>query len=148
MLRDPLDIEEDVRAALRGDVRIRNPHLIAVSVDAIDAVVLRGAVENLPERRAAVRDARGVDGVFDVVDRLRIHPPVSGRLADDAIRAAALQELASDPRILERHIHVSVEDGWITLRGYVWHASQRGQAAADVAGLDGVAGVTNRIRVE
>ena len=51
-------IQEDVLAALRRDPRIKHPELIAVSVDEIGTVVLRGAVESLPERLAAAHDAR------------------------------------------------------------------------------------------
>ena len=51
-------IQEDVPAALRRAPRIKHPEPIAVSVDAIGAVVLRGAVESLPERLAAAHDAR------------------------------------------------------------------------------------------
>src|SRR3954451_23517120 len=96
MPRDARQIEDGVRTALRSDRRIRNPDLIAVSADAIGTVVLRGAVENPPERRAAMYHARGVCGVLGVIDHLKLHPPLSGRLGDDAIRAAALEKLSAD----------------------------------------------------
>jgi osmotically-inducible protein OsmY len=77
-------IQGDVRAALRQDPRIKHPELIAVSVDEIGTVVLRGAVESLPERLAAAHDARHVEGVFDViVDDVKVHPPVAHRRPDD-----------------------------------------------------------------
>jgi osmotically-inducible protein OsmY len=147
MPRDHREIEAEVREALRGDVRIRNPHLIAVSADRIGTVELRGAVENLPERRAAVRAARAIDGVLEVIAHLKVHPPLVGSLGDDAIRATALEELWSDPRGLDRQIEVSVYQRWVTLTGFVPHDAQRKQAAEDVARVDGVAGVTNRITV-
>lgn len=50
-------IQEAVRAALNDDARIKHPELISVSVDEIGTVVLRGAVEALPERLAAKHDA-------------------------------------------------------------------------------------------
>jgi osmotically-inducible protein OsmY len=45
-------IQEDVLAALRQDPRIKHPEFVAVSVDEIGTVVLRGAVESLPEQSA------------------------------------------------------------------------------------------------
>ena len=51
-------IQEDVRAALRRGPGIKHPELIAVSVDEIGTVVLRGAVASFPERLAAAHDAR------------------------------------------------------------------------------------------
>jgi osmotically-inducible protein OsmY len=145
--RDPREIEDEVREALRSDRRIGSPHLIAVSADMIGTVELRGAVENLPERRAAVRDARRIDGVFEVIAHLAVHPLVTGSLGDDAIRAAALEELESAPHILARHVEVSVDEGWVTLTGFVRHDAQKARAAEDVARLDGVTSVTNRITV-
>jgi osmotically-inducible protein OsmY len=141
-------IENDVRAAFERDPRIKHPELIAVSVDEIGTVVLRGAVEGLPQRLAAAHDAREIDGVFEViVDDLKVHPPVGERRADDEIRSAALQRLIADSRIRSTHIHAKVSHGWITLMGYVGQQSESDAAVEDIATLTGVAGVTNRIEV-
>ena len=137
-----------MRAALNGDPRIKPPELIAVSVDEIGTVVLRGAVGTLPERVAAARDARKVAGVFNViVDDLRVHPPIFGRRSDDEIRARAIQQLIWDARIRSTHIHVKVAHGHLTLTGYVRDQSESDAAAADVVTLTGVVGITNRIEV-
>ncbi len=80
-------IEENVRAALQRDPHIKHPELIAVSADGIGTVVLRGAVGTFPERLTAVRDARHIKGVFEVIaDDLRVHPPIGSRRTDDEIR--------------------------------------------------------------
>jgi osmotically-inducible protein OsmY len=140
--------EEDVRAALRRDPRIRHPELIAVSVDEIGTVVLRGAVGTLPERRAAAHDARDVEGVFEVVvDDLKVHPSVGRRRTDDEIRAAALQRLIWDARIRSTHVHVKVAHGRLALTGYVREQSERDAAADDAASVAGVVGVTNQIEI-
>jgi osmotically-inducible protein OsmY len=140
--------EEDVRDALLRDTRIKHPELIAVSVDEIGTVVLRGAVGTPMERLAAARDARDVEGVFEViVDDLRVHPPVGHRRTDDELRAAALQRLTWDPRIRSTHIHVKVAHSHATLTGYVRDRMESDAAAQDVAGLSGMTGVTNRIEI-
>ena len=141
-------IADDVRAALQRDSRIKHPELIAVSVDEIGTVVLRGAVATLPERLAAAHDARDVEGVFEViVDDLKVHPPVGPRRPDDEVRAAALQRLTSDPRIRSTHIHVKVSHGHLTLSGYVGGQSERVAAREDVVSSPGVTEVTNRIEI-
>jgi osmotically-inducible protein OsmY len=141
-------IADDVRAALERDSRIKHPELIAVSVDEIGTVVLRGAVATLPERLAAAHDARHVEGVFDViVDDLKVHPPIGSRRADDEIRAAARQRLTADPRIRSTHIHIKVSHGRLTLTGYVRDRSESVAARDDVASLPGVTEVTNRIEI-
>jgi osmotically-inducible protein OsmY len=141
-------IQEAVRAALDDDARIKHPELIAVSVDGIGTVVLRGAVEALPERLAAKHDAQHVEGVLDViVDDLKVHPPLAHRRPDDEILAAAFQRLTSDPRIRSTHIHVKVSHGHLTLTGYVREDSERAAAREDVASLPGVIEVTDRIEL-
>jgi len=141
-------IQEDVRAALRQDPRIKRPELIAISVDEIGTVVLRGAVESLPERLAAAHDVRHVERVFDViVDDVKVHPPVAHRRPDDEIRAPALQRLTADARIRSTHIHVKVSRGHLTLTGYARHNAESAAALEDVASLSGVVGVTNQIEV-
>jgi osmotically-inducible protein OsmY len=141
-------IEQHVRAALRRDRRINRPELIAVSVDEIGTAVLRGAVGTLSERHAAAHDAREVEGVFEVVvDALKVHPPIGFRATDDEIRAAALQRLIGDARIRSTHLHVKVSHGHLTLTGYVTEQPESAAAAEDVASLDGVVGVTNRIEI-
>ena len=142
-------LADEVRAALRRDSRIKHPELIAVSADEIGTVVLRGAVATLPERLAASHDARGVDGVFDViVDDLKLHPPTGSRRGDDEVRATALERLNSDPRIRSTHIHVKVSRGHVTLTGYVRDRSESVAAQDDVASLSGVTEVTNRIEIQ
>jgi osmotically-inducible protein OsmY len=146
MLSSP-EITSNVVSALHRDPRIKRPELIAVSVDEIGTVVLRGAVESPRQRVAAVHDARQVEGVFTVIDHLKVHLPIAGREADDAIRAAALKRLIADDGVRSDHIHVQVCDGWLTLTGHVREDSQRVRAEEDLAGITGVTGVTNRIEL-
>jgi osmotically-inducible protein OsmY len=142
-------IENEVRAALRRDPRIRVPELIAASVDEIGTVVLSGAVESFPQRMAALHDARRVDGVFEVIiDDLKVHPPLGDRRPDDEIRVAALQHLIDDSRIRSNHIHVKVSHGTITLSGYVRKESERRAAVEDVTRLTGVREVRDQIKVK
>jgi len=141
-------IQEDVRTALRHDPRIKHPDLIAVSVDEIGTVALRGAVESIPERLAAAHDARHVEGVLNViVDDLKVHPPPAHRRADDEIRAAALERLTADARIRSTHIHVDVSYGHLILTGYARHEAESAAALEDVASLTGLVEVTNQIKV-
>lgn len=140
--------QEHIRSALRQDPRIKHPELIAVTVDEIGTVVLRGAVESLPERVAAAHDARHVEGVFDVIiDDLKVHPPLAHRRRDDEIHAAALERLAADARIRSTHVHVKVSRGHLTLTGYVRSQAESDAALEDATGLSGVVEVTNHIEV-
>ena len=137
---------DDVRAVLANDPRL--PAADEIAVDAFGATVtLRGTVGSFAQQRAAVADARRVIGVTDVFDELNVRLLNDDRRADAEIRGAALQRLIWDSLIPGDDLDVSVDDGWITLKGDVEHQFQSDLAFDDVAGLYGVTGVTNEIKV-
>jgi len=139
-------LEGDVIASLDLDPRIPDPVEIAVAADG-DTVALRGTVESFRQRRAAVEDARNIEGVFEVDDQLKVSLLGSDRREDDEIRGTALQFLAWDVEVPSDSIDVKVEDGWITLKGDVSYQFESDAAYDDVASMYGVYGITNEIRV-
>jgi hypothetical protein len=141
-----ISIETAVMEALRADRRIPDPAEVAVSVDE-DAVTLRGTVGSFSQRRAAVRDARKVDGVRYVYDDLLVRLMDGAQRSDAELRGTALQAIAWDTEAPAELIDVKVEDGWVTLRGTVSWQFQSDAAYEDVANLFGVIGITNDIRV-
>ena len=139
-------IESAVLEALRSDPRIPHHEEVAVAVDE-DAVSLRGTVGSFSQRRAAVKDARGVAGVRYVYDDLSVRIMDDDRRSDAELRGMALQKIAWDTEAPAELIDVKVEDGWVTLRGTVSWQFQSDAAYDDVANLLGVIGITNDIRV-
>lgn len=138
--------ETAVLEALRSDPRIPHPEEVAVSADE-EAVTLRGTVGNFSQRRAAVKDARGVEGVHYVYDDLSVRIMDAAQRSDAELRGMALQSIAWDTEAPAELIDVKVEDGWVTLRGVVSWQFQSDAAYEDVANLFGVIGITNDIRV-
>jgi osmotically-inducible protein OsmY len=139
-------IETQLLTDLASDPRIPNPD--AIAVDANQGVVtLRGTVGSFAQRRAAVADARKVDGVEDVVDDIDVRLENDDMRADADIRGAALQSLIWDVEIPSGSIDVRVEGGWVFLEGEVSYQFQSDNAFDDVASLTGVTGVTNSIMV-
>jgi osmotically-inducible protein OsmY len=139
-------LEDAVLASLDHDPRIAASSEIAASVD--DGVVtLRGTVENFSQRRAAASDVRNIDGVYEVDDQLKVNLIGSDRREDDEIRGVALQALIWDTEVPSDTVDISVQDGWLTLKGDVGYQFQSDAAYGDVASLYGVYGVTNEIKV-
>jgi osmotically-inducible protein OsmY len=132
--------------ALDLDPRIPSPVEIAVSADG-GAVTLRGTVERFNQRRAAIQDAKKIDGVYEVDDQLKVSLAGTDRREDDEIRGVALQALIWDTEVPSDTVDVKVQDGWITLKGDVSFQFQSDAAYDDVESLYGVYGVTNEIRV-
>jgi osmotically-inducible protein OsmY len=139
-------LETKVITRLKDDPRIVDSAEIAVAGDG-GIVTLRGTVERFSQRRAAEADARDVEGVEEVINRLKVSLLGADGREDDEIRGAALQWLLWDAEVPSDSIDVKVEDGWITLKGAVSFQFQSDAAYNDVARLHSVAGVTNEITV-
>jgi len=139
-------VEDSIRSALDLDPRIPDP--VEIAVVAEDGVVtLRGTVGSFRQRRAAVSDARNVDQDYEVHDELKVHLQDEWQREDAEIRGIALQILGWDVEVPADSVDVKVQDGWITLKGNVSYQFESDAAYDDVAGLYGVYGITNEIRV-
>jgi len=139
-------IEDDIRSALILDPRIPEPAEIAVSSED-GTVTLRGTVGSFNQRRAAVKDTREIDGVYEVHDELQVRLLDEARREDAEIRGISLQILMWDIEVPSESIDVKVEDGWITLTGTVSYQFESDAAFEDLASLYGVFGITNELKV-
>jgi osmotically-inducible protein OsmY len=135
-----------VIASLENDPRIPAAAEIAVAGDG-GIVTLRGTVERFSQRLAAAADARNIEGVYEVINDLKVSLLGSDRRADDEIRGAALQNLVWDAEVPSGYVDVRVKDGSVTLKGDVSYQFQSDAAYNDVSRLYGVSGVTNEIKV-
>ena len=138
--------EDEVISSITLDPRIPDPVEIAVSGDG-GIVTLRGTVESFAQRRAAVKDARAIDGIYEVHDEIKVNLLGDYRRDDDEIRGIALQLLIWDVEVPAESVDVKVTEGWVTLKGRVDYQFQSDAAYDDVASLYGVLGVTNEIMV-
>ena len=138
-------LEERVRAALEREPRIANPRDVAITVSS-GAATLRGTLPSFKQRHAAVEATKRVRGVEYVADELLVKW-FGDQRSDDELRGAALQALISDVSVPDDAIDVKVNAGWVTLKGEVRHQSESDAAFDDVARLQGVGGITNKIRV-
>jgi osmotically-inducible protein OsmY len=137
-------ITDEIRARLERDDRVPHPAEVAVS-QRHGAVILRGSVGTLHQRRAIVRIARAVPGVLAVEDELCVDP--RDRWQDNEVRGAALQALMSNDAVPADRIDVTVSNGWLTLKGEAKHQYENDAAFAAVSALPGVGGIANEIKV-
>jgi osmotically-inducible protein OsmY len=139
-------VEDDIRTALNLDPRIPDPAEIAV-VAADGVITLRGTVGSFRQRRAAASDAREIDEDYEIHNELKVRLLDEWQREDAEIRGIALQILGWDVEVPAESVDVKVQDGWITLKGNVTYQFQSDAAYEDIAGLYGVYGITNEIRV-
>ena len=139
-------LEDEVKASLARDPRIPVRPRSRYRRNA-GSCGLRGTVERFSQRRAAAEDAAKIDGVYEVVNHLKVNVLGVDRREDDEIRGAALQSLIWDADVPDS-VDVSVRDGWVTLKGQVNEQYQSDAAYDDVSRLYGVYGITNEIVVK
>jgi osmotically-inducible protein OsmY len=143
-MSDDSTIVDEVRAALERDARLSHPKEVAVSAQG-GTVTLRGSVGSFQQRHAAVQIAKSVRRVRHVEDELSLD--LRDHWEDDEIRGAALQALASHPDVPDDRVDVSVDAGWLTLKGVVRHQFESNAAFEVASQIPGVGGITNKIEV-
>ena len=89
-----------------------------------------------------------VPGIRTVFNEIVVQVPPGDRLADEAIRRAALTRIGDDERVHGQRIAIHVHDGWLWLDGIVAHQAQRGAAQEIGARVRGIRGMTNLLRLE
>jgi BON domain len=140
-------IEDAIRSAVELDPRIPDPAEIAISAEGDGTVTVRGTVASFGQRRAAVADARRIDGVYEVIDELNVRLLNDSRREDADIRGIALQILMWDVEVPSESVDIKVSEGWVTLKGDVNYQFESDAAYDDVAALYGVVGITNEVTV-
>ena len=145
-MREDEAIRDDVIAELESDPEITDAARIGVSVHN-GVVTLTGSVSSYPQRLAAEKAARRVDGVKAVANDIEVKLPTAGIRSDSDIAEAAVNALRWDVQVPDERIQVTVHEGWVTLEGDVDYWYQKQAAERDVRSLQGVKGVINNIRV-
>lgn len=144
-LKSDLQIQDDVRDELTWDPEVT---ITDIGVTVKDGVVtLRGAVVLSSEKWAAERDALRIVGVRGLTNELTIEPVRGQRYADADIARHLADALLFDSSVLSDRIQISVEDGWVTLRGTTDWYYQRSAAEADAWRVADVKGVDNDITI-
>jgi osmotically-inducible protein OsmY len=125
-------------------------------------VTLGGTVPSESRKRQAASLARGVDGVTEVRDELRVDPTVPN--LPDARGARGTREASSDvndawittriqarfyldPDIKGRHVDVTTQNGVVTLTGAVDNDAMKQQAMAIAKETDDVVRVVDKLTI-
>jgi osmotically-inducible protein OsmY len=140
------EIKRDVEEELDWE-----PHIDAtdIAVAVKDGVVtLSGFARSYRQRRAAEAAAKRVTGVLGVANNLEVRLPIIHRRPDPEIARDAVEALKYWLPHSYEWIKVVVRDGWVTLDGEVEWNYQREDAETAVAGVRGVAGISNLIQLK
>ena len=121
LTRTDREIQEDVLAELRWDSSVPASDIGVAVKDGV--VTLTGTVDTYLKKWRAEEDAHKVSGVIAVANDITVR--VSGEHTDTDIAAAAVHALKWDTSVPAEKIQVTVENGWLTLKGEVEWQYQR-----------------------
>jgi osmotically-inducible protein OsmY len=139
------DLRRDVISELKWDPSLNSNQ---VNVSTRDGVVtLSGVVPHFSEKVVAEKAAQRVSGTRVVADEIEVSLASDATRSDDDIGGAAIWAMEWNYQVPET-VKVSVEKGWITLRGEVEWDYQRNAAKDAVSKLRGVIGVSNDITIK
>ncbi|HMD90798.1 MAG TPA: BON domain-containing protein [Anaerolineaceae bacterium] len=140
-----LDLKTDVLEELEWEPKVNAAEIGVVAKDGV--VTLTGKVDSFPAKWEAERAALRVSGVKAVANDIKVELPGDTKRDDTDIARAAANALEWDVA-LPKDVKVTVEDGWVTLKGEVEWQYQKTAAENAVRRLTGVKGVTNVITVK
>jgi len=138
------EIQADVMAELRWDPSVPGNEIGVVVKDGV--VTLTGTVDTYMKKWRAEEVAHHVNGVLAVANEIQVRS--IGERTDSDIAAAAVHALSWNSTIPQGKVHVTVDKGWVTLKGEVEWQFQRQEAERAVRRLFGVKGVSNLIMVK
>jgi osmotically-inducible protein OsmY len=126
MIRTDQEIQADVLTELRWDQRVQ-ANEIGVAVKE-GVVTLTGKVDTFLKKWRAEEAAHRVNGVVAVANDIEVR--TIGEWTDTDIAAAAVNALKWNASIPAEKIHVTVSNGWVTLKGDVEWQYQRPRGRA------------------
>jgi osmotically-inducible protein OsmY len=139
-------LQKDVMAELSWEPSINAAH-IGVEVEQ-GVVTLSGHVDNLTQKWTAERVVKRVGGVRAVAFDLEVNLADSDKRNDTDIALSAINTLDYASSIPKGMIHVTVEDGVVTMRGEVPWDFERQAAESMLRGLHGVRNVINLVSIK
>ncbi len=142
--RSDQEVQTDVLAELRWDLSASAKDIGVAVKDGV--VTLTGTVDTYFKKWNAEQAAHRVSGVTAVANDISVR--TIGERTDSDIAAAAVHALKWNASIPAEKIHVTVDKGWVTLKGEVEWQYQRQEAERAVRRLWGVKGVSNLVTVE
>ena len=138
-------LQKDVLNELKWDPSLRSEQINVTAKDGI--VTLRGTVPHYFEKSTAEEAAQRVGGVRAVADEMEVDLLADYERSDEEIAKAALSAIAWDYSA-PKNMKVTVEKGWITLKGQTEWEYQRIAAKNCVSSLLGVRGVSNQVTIK
>jgi len=137
------DITYWVKDALRHDPRVDASEITASTEEGI--VTLSGSVDNLSAKKYADLEAKKINGVLGVVNKITVMPSYR---SDTDIRNAIRRRILNSAVIESQGLRVTCVQGKVTLAGHVATWSEAQEAVLLASEVRGVKDVTDEFELE
>jgi osmotically-inducible protein OsmY len=143
---DSIALRQNVMDELEFEPSIDAAHIGVTAEGGV--ITLTGYVGTYAQKMSAETAARRVRGVRGLANHIEVRYPGHTPKADDELAQRALNMLSWNASVPANAVQVSVQNGWITLRGEVQWQYQRLAAEDAVRGLTDIVGVINNITIK
>lgn len=144
-MKTDAELKKDVQAELDWNPAVNATEIGVAVKDGV--VTLTGHIATFAEKHAAERSVRRVQGVRAIALELDVRLAPEHRRSDTDIALAAESALKWNTMVQDK-ARVTVDKGWVTLRGEVdWEYQRRGVEAA-IRPLMGVVGISNEMTLK
>jgi len=142
-MRTDADLKRDVTAELMWDPTVEST---AIGVAVKDGVVtLTGHIDTFAQKHAAARAVRRVADVKAIALELDVKLASDHKRSDTDIAVSAEHALKWNTLVPSDKIRLTVDHGWVTLRGEVDWDFQRRTVEKAIRPLMGVVGISNEV---
>nr|WP_297355807.1 BON domain-containing protein [uncultured Caldimonas sp.] len=145
-MKTDAELKTDVQAELTWDPAIKSTDIGVIVKDGV--VTLTGHLETFAEKYAAERAVRRVKGVRAIAMEIDVKLAAAHKRSDSEIATAAEGALKWHALVPAEKVQVTVERGWVTLRGELEWDYQRRSVEKAIRPLLGVTGISNFITLE
>jgi hypothetical protein len=145
-MKSDAQIQLDIAAELKFEPSV-NATQIGVTVSE-GVVTLFGQVDNYLEKIHAEKASQRVSGVKGLAMEIEVKLPSLSKRSDSDIAHSIDNVISWSTMVPKEHIHIKVEDGWVTLSGYVKWNYQRLILTGALSHLLGVTGMSNQIEIK
>ncbi len=145
-MKSDSQLQLDVQAELKFEPSINATHIGVTVQDGV--VTLFGHVDHYFEKLHAEHAVQRVSGVKGIAMEIEVTLPSLTKRADGDIVHAIDNIISWSTLVPKEHVHVKVEDGWVTLTGHVKWNYQKLILAGALSHLLGVRGVSDQIAIK
>jgi len=145
-MKTDTELKQDILAELSWDPAVKSTQVGVIVNDGV--VTLTGHLDTYAQKQALERAVQRIEGVKAIAVEVDVKLAPAHKRSDSEIAQAIERALQWHSQVDAEHLKVSVEHGWVTLRGDVDWDYQRRSVEKTIRLLTGVTGITNLIALK